>query len=75
MADALNLLLTGELQRYVEARASEHDLYASPDEFVRDLIRRDMQDWMLLQEVAQGLREARRGEFAQESILDILNEE
>lgn len=74
MADSLKLVLPEELQRYVDSRVGDHELYASPDEFVRDLIRRDMQDWLLVQDVAQGIREARTGQFVDESILDILNE-
>lgn len=74
MADTLKMVLPEELQRYVESRVADHDLFSSPDEFIRSLIRRDMQGWMLVQDIAQGLREARNAEFAEESILDILNE-
>jgi len=73
MCNNLTLSLPEELQHYLEARVADSDLYATPDEFVRDLIRRDMQDWTLVLELAQGLREAREGEFAEESITDILN--
>jgi antitoxin ParD1/3/4 len=73
MASSLNLSLTDELRRFVNSRASDEDLYATPSEYIRDLIRRDMQDWTVVREVAQGLREARAGEFAAESILDILD--
>ena len=74
MASSLNLSLTDELRRYVDLRASDNDLYATPSEYIRDLIRRDMQDWTIVREVAEGLREARAGEFVSESILDILDE-
>ena len=36
--------LTDALRRYVDERASDKDMYATPSEFIRDLIRRDMQD-------------------------------
>ena len=75
MASSLNVSLTDELRRFVDSRASDDDLYSTPSEYIRDLIRRDMQDWMIVHEVAQGLREARAGEFVSESILDILDEE
>lgn len=74
MAKSLNLSLTDELRRYVDSRASESDVYSTPSEFIRDLIRRDMQDWALVQDVATGLREASAGAFVQEDILDILHE-
>lgn len=75
MAQSLNLSLTDELRRYIDVRASDDDVYATPSEFIRDLIRRDMQDWAVVNDIAQGLREARSGEFSSESILDILHED
>ncbi len=75
MASSLNLSLTDELRRYVDLRSSDEDLYSTPSEYIRDLIRRDMQDWTIIRDVAQGLREAQAGEFVSESILDILDEE
>jgi len=74
MAKSLNLSLTDELRRYVDARASDGDLYATPSEFIRDLIRHDMQDWAIVNDVARGLEEARKDDFVPESILDILHE-
>lgn len=75
MAKSLNLSLTDELRRYVDTRASDSDVYATPSEYIRDLIRRDMREWAVVSDVAQGLRELRQGEFVKESILDILEEQ
>ncbi len=75
MAKSLNLSLTKELRRYVDARSGDDDVYATPSEFIRDLIRRDMQDWEVVHDVIQGLKEAQNNEFASESILDILHED
>jgi antitoxin ParD1/3/4 len=74
MASSLKLTLTDELRRYIDARMDDNDVYATPSEFIRDLIRRDMQDWAIVRDIAQGLEEARRRDFSPESILDILNE-
>lgn len=74
MPGSLNLSLTDELRRYVDSRASDGDLYATPSEYIRDLIRHDMQDWAVVGDVLKGLKEAREGEFAKKSILDILHE-
>jgi len=74
MSSSLNVQLTDELRRYVDMRASDNDVYATPSEYIRDLVRRDMQDWAIVSSVAQGLKEVRKGEFAKESILDILRE-
>ncbi len=75
MSKSINLNLTDALRRHVDARASDDDIYATPSEYIRDLIRRDMEDWAIVRDVAQGLKEARAGDFASESVLDILHED
>lgn len=74
MPASLNVTLTGELRQYVDSRASDNDVYSTPSEYIRDLIRRDMADWQIVSGVVQGLQEVARGEFVPESIMDILNE-
>ncbi|HET9396803.1 MAG TPA: hypothetical protein VFO36_12160 [Nitrospiraceae bacterium] len=39
-----NVQLTDALRKYVDERASDKDVYATPSEYIRDLIRQDMQD-------------------------------
>jgi len=75
MSSSLNVQLTRELRRYVDMRASDNDLYATPSEYIRDLIRRDMEDWKIVSGIMQGLEEVKNGEFVPESILDILHED
>jgi Arc/MetJ-type ribon-helix-helix transcriptional regulator len=43
MSSSLNIQLTDELRRYVDQRASDNDVYSTPSEYIRDLIRRDME--------------------------------
>jgi antitoxin ParD1/3/4 len=74
MPKSLNVTLTGELRSYVDSRAGDGDIYATPSEYIRDLIRKDMADWQIVSGVTQGLREVAQGQFARESILDILDE-
>jgi antitoxin ParD1/3/4 len=74
MANSLNVQLTKELRRHIDMRASDNDVFATPSEYIRDLIRRDMEDWAIVSGVMQGLKEVRKGEFVKENILDILNE-
>ncbi len=74
MSDSLNVQLTKELRRYIDMRASDSDVYATPSEYIRDLVRRDMEDWAIVSGVVQGIREVRDGKFVQESILDVLEE-
>lgn len=40
MASTLNLSLTDELRAFVDANCGDGTLYATPSEFVRDLLRR-----------------------------------
>jgi antitoxin ParD1/3/4 len=75
MASTLNIQLTDELRRHVDMRASDNDVYATPSEYIRDLVRRDMEDWAIVTSVVQGLREVSDGEFVKESILDVLRED
>lgn len=75
MTSTLNIQLTDELRRYIDMRASDEDVYATPSEYIRDLVRRDMEDWTVISSVMQGISEMKHGEFVPESILDILNED
>ena len=40
MANSLNLSLTDELRSFVDAHCGDGTLYATPSEFVRDVLRR-----------------------------------
>lgn len=75
MSSTLNLQLTTELRRYIDMRASDNDIYSTPSEYIRDLVRRDMEDWLVVSGIVKGLKEVGGGRFVKESILDILNED
>jgi antitoxin ParD1/3/4 len=74
MSNSLNIQLTTELRRYVDERASDHDVYATPSEFVRDLIRKDRAQ-RIAGGVIQGLREIGQGKSVKKTAMDIFNEE
>ena len=40
MANSLNLSLTDELRAFIDQNSGEGTLYATPSEFVRDILRR-----------------------------------
>ena len=67
--------LTDELRRYVDERASDKDVYATPSEYIRDLIRQDMQDQAVALNILEGLDDLRRGKFSSKSILDFKDED
>ncbi|MBM3602584.1 MAG: hypothetical protein FJX22_02220 [Alphaproteobacteria bacterium] len=74
MSNSLNIQLTAELRRYIDERASDDDVYATPSEYVRDLIRRDRAQRMT-DGIVQGLREIGQGQSHKITPMDIFNEE
>ena len=74
MTSSLNIQLTTELRRYVDERASDDDIYSTPSEFIRDLIRKDREK-RVVNEVIQGIREINHGKAVKMSVIDIFNEE
>lgn len=60
MANSINLSLTEELRAFVDRNCGEHGLYATPSEFVRDLLRekKQRQDAAAIRDgVLQGYRD------------------
>lgn len=74
MASSLNLSLTEELRSFVDSRVGDAGVYATPSEYVRDLIRRDMVAQGTVAHILSGVDDIRHGRFAEESILDIAAE-
>jgi antitoxin ParD1/3/4 len=74
MSSSLNVSLTDELRKYIDERASDTDLYATPSEYIRDLIRQDMGAHQVITHVMNGLNDLKNGNFSENSILDISNE-
>jgi antitoxin ParD1/3/4 len=75
MSSSLNVQLTDELRRYVDERASDKDVYATPSEYIRDLIRQDMQDRAVALNILEGMADLRHGRFSDKSILDLKEED
>ncbi len=71
MSSSLNVQLTDALRKYVDERASDKDVYATPSEYIRDLIRQDMQDRAVALNVLEGLADLRERRFSSKSILDL----
>ncbi len=75
MASSMNLSLTDELRDFVNSRTGDAGLYATPSEYLRDLIRRDMESQATVAHVMRGLDDLAHGRFSDKSILDIAEEE
>lgn len=75
MGSSLNVQLTDALRKYVDERASDKDVYATPSDYIRDLIRQDMQDRVVALNILEGLADLRQGRFSDKSILDLAGED
>jgi antitoxin ParD1/3/4 len=71
VSSSLNVQLTDALRKYVDERASDNDIYATPSEYIRDLIRQDMQDRAVALNILEGLDDLKHGRFFSGSILDL----
>ncbi len=68
MGSTLNLSLTDELRAFVDGQAGDGTMYATPSEFVRDLIRKHKQQMeaeRLRVGVIEGLQDAADGRVHQ----------
>lgn len=74
MSSSLNISLTDELRRFVDSRASDQDVYSTPSEYIRDLIRRDMEGIAIITKVRRGLDDIKNSRFVTENIIDIIEE-
>ena len=70
MSNSLNVSLTTELRRFVDERASDDDVYSTPSEYVRDLIRRDMEARDAMRRIMRGLDDFKRGRFSDKTFAD-----
>jgi len=71
----MNLSLTDELREFVNSRAGDGGLYSTPSEYLRDLIRRDMETQGIVHHVKEGLADIKAGRLSEKSILDIADED
>ena len=75
MASSMNLSMTDELRDFVNTRTGDAALYATPSEYLRDLIRRDMETQAVVTHVMHGLDDLAHARFSDKSILDIAEED
>jgi antitoxin ParD1/3/4 len=74
MSSTLNISLTDELRRFVDMRANDQDVYSTPSEYIRDLIRRDRENMGVMTQIQRGLDDVKNNRFSKESVLDILKD-
>ena len=74
MASSLNVSLTDELREFINSRTGDAGVYSTPSEYLRDLIRRDMESQGVVTHVLDGLDDIKHGRLSKQSILDIADE-
>ncbi len=74
MASSLNLPLTDELRQFINSRTGDAGVYSTPSEYLRDLIRRDMESQGIVTHVLDGLDDIKHSRFSDNSMLDIADE-
>jgi antitoxin ParD1/3/4 len=74
MAKALNVSLTEPLREFIDRRTGEGGIFATPSEYLRALIRQDMEQMDVVDHVLAGLRDVGEGRLSKKSILEIANE-
>ena len=75
MASNLNLSLTDELRAYIDSHTDDNSAYSTPSEYLRDLIRRDMETQDVATHVLAGIDDIKHDRFVEQSILDIGNDD
>jgi antitoxin ParD1/3/4 len=69
MSSSLNVSLTDELRRFVDVRASDQDVYSTPSEYIRDLIRRDMREYIIVSGIVEGIQQAANGQLIEANLV------
>lgn len=72
---SLHVQLNARLRQHVDERAGEDGFFATPSEYIRHLIREDMLDSAVAQNVLEGLSDLKNRKITKKSIQDIGNED
>ena len=75
MASSLDLSLPDELRAYIDSRTGDNSVYSTPSQYLRDLIRRDMETQDVATHVLAGIDDIKHDRFVEQSILDIVNDD
>ena len=74
MASGLRLSLTVGLREFINSRTGDAGVYSTPSEYLRDLIRRDMESQGIVTHVLDGLDDIKHSRFSECSILEIADD-
>ena len=72
MSSSLHISLPDEMHRFVQERTNGKDMYATPSEYVRDLIRRDIENFVAMSKIRRGMDDFKAGNFSDKSLDDYI---
>lgn len=72
MPSSLHISLPDEMHRFVQERTNGKDVYSTPSEYVRDLIRRDIESFGAISKLKRGMEDFKNGQFSEKSIADYI---
>lgn len=72
MPSSLHISLPDEMHRFVQERANGSGIHATPSEYVRDLIRRDLETYIAMSKLRQGMKDFKKGAFSEKSFDDYI---
>jgi len=72
MPSSLHISLPDEMHRFVQERANGTHIYATPSEYIRSLIRREIESDQALQKLQRGMDDFKNGQFSEKSFDDYI---
>ena len=72
MPSSLHISLPDEMHRFVLSRTNGKDIYSTPSEYVRDLIRRDIESYGAVDKLRRGMEDFKNGQFSDKSFDDYI---
>ena len=72
MPSSLHVSLPDELHRFVQERTNGTDVYSTPSEYIRDLIRRDIENYTAMSKLRRGMEDFKNGTFSEKSFDDYI---
>lgn len=72
MPSSLHISLPDEMHRFVQERTNGSGVHATPSEYVRDLIRRDLENYIAVTRLHQGMEDFKSGRFSEKSFDDYI---
>jgi len=70
MPTSLHISLPDEMHRFLQERTDGTGVHATPSEYVRDLIRRDLEKHVAMSKLRRGMDDFKNGRFSDKTFDD-----